>query len=200
MRKQLKFLSALVVAALLLSMVACKKGADLEVEPGPDPRFTVPEWHEEVPRRENQVNISLGSSDITNERLAEMVSNGEIPADTTTLGLSNNQISDISPLSALTYLESLNLNGNGVSDLTPLAGLVNLNTLQLNNNQVNDISPLTDMPLLMVLYLANNQVADVTALNGKSRLTHLNFHNNPLSASQIDTLKATLRDTVDIVR
>jgi Leucine-rich repeat (LRR) protein len=52
--------------------------------------------------------ISLSSKGITDELLAEMISNGEIPQNVTNLCLLNNQISDLTPLAELTNLQFLN--------------------------------------------------------------------------------------------
>ena len=49
----------------------------------------------------------------------------------TTLHLTENSISDLSPLSGLTALTELLLNWNSVSDVTVLSGLTGLETLEL---------------------------------------------------------------------
>ncbi|MCL2576474.1 MAG: stalk domain-containing protein [Defluviitaleaceae bacterium] len=65
------------------------------------------------------VRLDINSMGITNERLAEMVTSGEIPANVTWL----------------------NLRVNPISDITPLSGLMNLAELQLHENQITDWSP-----------------------------------------------------------
>nr|WP_277996021.1 leucine-rich repeat domain-containing protein [Aphanizomenon flos-aquae] len=52
----------------------------------------------------------------------------------TTLYLSENQISDIKPLSNLTNLTSLTLRVNQISDIKPLSNLTNLTFLTLLGN------------------------------------------------------------------
>ncbi len=64
------------------------------------------------------------------------------------LELSNNSISDLSPLAGLTDLEYLNLNGNSVADLSPLASLPHLDTLELSDNPLSDRSTNTYIPFL----------------------------------------------------
>ena len=60
-------------------------------------------------------------------------------SDTTVLLLlSRNQITDVSPLSGLTKLETLSLTKNEISDLSPLAGLTNLKELHLYGNPIPD--------------------------------------------------------------
>lgn len=58
------------------------------------------------------------------------------------LGYDRGDITDISPLSALTKLTYLDLSSNHVSDVTPLANLTKLKTLNLNGNGVYDFSSL----------------------------------------------------------
>ena len=48
--------------------------------------------------------------------------------------LSNNQLTDLSPLAKLAMLEQLYLSNNQITDLTPLAGLTKLTHLDLVNN------------------------------------------------------------------
>eukprot|EP01050_Picozoa_sp_SAG11_P001168 SAG11_NODE_49_length_19996_cov_13.133588_5_plen_132_part_00 len=54
--------------------------------------------------------------------------------------MSHNQISDVTPLSALVNLHTLYLNANQISDVTPLSALVNLKLLTLHENQIIDVT------------------------------------------------------------
>jgi Leucine-rich repeat (LRR) protein len=137
---------------------------------------------------------------ITNERLAEMVANGEIRHDVTELNLSGNEISDLTPLATLTNLRSLDLSDNFITDLSPLAGLTNLGNefatyVNLSYNQITDVSPLANLTNLQFLTLHNNQITDLTPLGNLIRLeSHLaGLDKNPVTAEQIDTLNETLR-------
>ena len=69
----------------------------------------------------------------------------------TSLTLSGDSLTDISPLSALGGLVFLDLSNNSVSDLLPLAGLRELKTLYLDNNPITDFSPLYSIPQLEML-------------------------------------------------
>ncbi len=64
-----------------------------------------------------------------------------------TLDLSSCQgLSDVSPLSVLDALQTLNLGNTGLSDVSPLSGLVALQTLDLSSCQgLTDVSPLMDL-------------------------------------------------------
>lgn len=63
----------------------------------------------------------------------------------TILDLDGNQISDISPLSALIKLTELDLHDNKISDISPLSLLTNLTVLDLRENQISDFSPIAGL-------------------------------------------------------
>jgi Leucine-rich repeat (LRR) protein len=123
---------------------------------------------------------------IDDARLAELVESGAIPADVVMLDLSNNEISDLTPLMSLTHLQSLNLNSNFVSDLTPLSVLTALGAttgmgLHLESNLISDLSGLEPLTALQVLTLNNNQIEDVSPLGGLLRLWWLGLSHNEIS-------------------
>jgi hypothetical protein len=128
------------------------------------------------------VYVGLTGRGITDEQLAEMVANGEIPQNVTEMCLGGNQITDISPLSQLTNLRDLNLNRNQISDLTPLSNLTNLGRnmggLSLDNNQITDLTPLANLTNLGVLSLDNNLITDVTPLQNLTNLWWLDLRDN----------------------
>lgn len=62
----------------------------------------------------------------------------------TDLDLSENEISDLTPLSGLKNLEHLNLRSNQITDVSPLAELTNLKDLDLYYNEgITDYSPVS---------------------------------------------------------
>ncbi|TLG74322.1 leucine-rich repeat domain-containing protein [Culicoidibacter larvae] len=98
------------------------------------------------------------------------ISGVEYLASIKTLFLSNNQISDLSPLesASLPQLENLYLSDNQISDITPLATLntPKLYNIYMYNNQINDLTPLesTYWPDLHTVYLFNNQISDLAPI------------------------------------
>ena len=54
------------------------------------------------------------------------------------------QIVDLSPLSSLTNLTTIDLRYNQISDISLLSSLTNLMWLDLSGNQISDISPLVE--------------------------------------------------------
>ena len=91
----------------------------------------------------------------------------------TSLNLNNNSISDISTLGGLTNLTELYLGGNQISDISALSGLTNLTELSLWENQIIDISALSGLENLKDLRLANNQISDISTIGGLKNLTQL---------------------------
>ncbi len=99
----------------------------------------------------------------------------------TWLNLQNNNISDISALSALTNLNTLNLQNNNISDIYALSTLTQLTELILDNNNISDVSPLSGLTLLTQLALHNNNISDIYALSGLKNLASLNLQINNIS-------------------
>ena len=98
------------------------------------------------------------------------------------LDLHNNfEISDVFPLSALKNLTHLSLWGNKVSDVSPLGVLTNLIYLSLENNRVSDVSPLSTLTNLRGLDLETNRISDVSSLKVLTGLIFLDFDKNRVS-------------------
>jgi len=82
----------------------------------------------------------------------------------TSLNLAYNQISGITPLSALTGVRYLYLNDNRISDITPLSGLTGLSSLYLQDNRVGDIATLSGLTDLRHIDLDRNRITDLQPL------------------------------------
>ena len=78
--------------------------------------------------------------------------------------MSNNEVEDISALSALPELEMLELADNFVADLSPLAGLTRLTLLDLSGCEVSDISAFEHLPRLTKVVLNINHITDLSPL------------------------------------
>ena len=92
-----------------------------------------------------------------------------------TLRFDNNAISDVSPLSSLTNLTSLNLSGNDISDFSPLSNLTNLTSLTLINTTISNLSPLSSLTSLTYLSLGGDDLSnsDLSPLTSLTSLTSL---------------------------
>jgi len=103
--------------------------------------------------------------------------------------LRTNQIQDISPLSGLTRLKSLDLSNNQITDISALSGLTALETLTLYVNQITDISALSGLSNLTSLDLEHNQITDLTPLSGLTNIKSLELSSNPIAdTSALSTL------------
>jgi len=110
----------------------------------------------------------------------------------TKLDLSDNQISDVSPLKELTNLGKLDLRYNKITDVSPLAGLTNLEVLGLYRNKISDLSPLKGLTNLKALWLGGNKISDLSPLAGLTNLEALVLDDNQISDDQKSMLKKAL--------
>ena len=99
----------------------------------------------------------------------------------TTLNLSLNEISDISFLSSLANLISLDLSSNQISDISYLSPLANLISLDLSSNQISDISYLSPLANLTSLDLSYNQISNFLPLSSLANLITLSLRKNQIS-------------------
>lgn len=98
------------------------------------------------------------------------------PLSTVILRLTDPEIVDASPLTALTSLKRLFLEGTQIADATPLSGLISLTTLDLAGTQVADAKPLARLTLLKRISLKGTNITDLRQLR---RLTSLHFLGAP---------------------
>lgn len=88
-----------------------------------------------------------------------------------TLDISINSVSDLDPVSGLSKLERLNAGNNGIQTLPDLSGLTSLTALDLSGNQITDVSALAALGQLKELNLSGNDgLTDVKALAGLKHL------------------------------
>jgi Leucine-rich repeat (LRR) protein len=74
------------------------------------------------------------------------------------IDVSNNMISDLSPLIGLKDLEELNLSDNQVGIIDELSYLKGLRSVMLSNNYIEDISPLFELQNLEYVELSGNKI------------------------------------------
>ena len=99
----------------------------------------------------------------------------------TSLNLPDNSVSDISAVSGLTNLTHLTLWDNSVSDISAVSGLISLTSLSLRDNSVSDISAVSGLTNLTHLSLPDNSVSDISAVSGLTNLTSLHLQDNSVS-------------------
>ena len=93
---------------------------------------------------------------------------------------SNGDPVDISSLSRLTNLTTLDLPGCHIENLSPLSGLTNLTHLNLRQNQISSISSLSGLTNLTILNLSDNRISSVSPLSRLTSLTDLDLSNNQI--------------------
>ena len=92
----------------------------------------------------------------------------------TNLNLSDNQISDITPLGHFTSLVNLYLSRNQISDITPLGTLTNLQwNLWIDGNQISDLTPLETLTKLTTLAICYNPYTNISPIATLENLTRL---------------------------
>ena len=105
-----------------------------------------------------------------------------------TLDLSDNQILDVSTLSGLTWLTHLDLSNNRIENLSALEGLGSLERLDAVANAIVDPGPAARLPNVRSLYLGGNAIADVAALAvEREYLDSVSLWRNPLNAGSLIT-------------
>lgn len=96
------------------------------------------------------------------------------------LDLSGKQITELSPLSLLPHIKTLDLSNNLLDDsqLEKLASLPELEDLRLSRNIIRDIRNFPFMPKLLRLHLSNNNLNPVMGLEDKiPSIEYLNLSN-----------------------
>jgi len=117
------------------------------------------------------------------------------------LDLSQNAVSDISPLAGLTKLTALSLAGNPVTDVAPLAKLTNLKLLILSNCQAQDYNALSNLINLQVLLLDNSSISDVSPLASLTNLQTLYLDKSSVEDfSSLENIYTTLANKDFIIQ
>lgn len=97
-----------------------------------------------------------------------------------TLDLTSNGIARLSLSGPLPALHTLNLRRNAISDITPLSQLTALQRLDLSENAITDLTPLGNLTALTELRLAHNAIMDITPLASLTSLTTLWLNDNAI--------------------
>ncbi|PWJ40181.1 leucine-rich repeat domain-containing protein [Sediminitomix flava] len=89
-------------------------------------------------------------------------------------------ISDLSPISKMRKLESINISDTNISDLMPLRSLTKLKELYFENTLAYDLSPLRYCLQLEVLVFNNTMINDLEPVINFERLKVLQFNETPV--------------------
>ncbi|MCF7974361.1 MAG: leucine-rich repeat domain-containing protein, partial [Phycisphaerae bacterium] len=150
---------------------------------------------------ENELNDLSGVATLTQLRSLDAHGNGvtdlsPLSGMTQLVSLTvrdNNFQGNLSALSSLTGLESLDLQENHISSLRDLRGLTSLRHLSLADNFVSEVADLANMTELETLDLRYNILSDISGLRHLTHLTQLFLQSNPLSSQAYSDLQ-TIHD------
>lgn len=110
------------------------------------------------------------------------------------LGMSNQSITDISPIAKLTRLQALYLDQNRrLANIAAIAGLKELRGLNLQMNNISDISPLRNLTKLTFLNLMTNPITDISVLKDMTQLDELWLDSSRLAGTSVISRFAKLR-------
>lgn len=99
--------------------------------------------------------------------------------DLRSVNLNGNAVTDITPLAGLEKLERLGMAENGITDLSAIDGMYDLYDLAADKNKIRDISVLAKLPHLNQVGLSDNQIEDFSPLAGKKELVYAAVSGNP---------------------
>lgn len=145
----------------------------------------------------DELKLKLTNCVIKNSELAYSVRLGKeiVMANTKELKLSACNVSDLSPLGQMAFLEHIDLSVNNISDLSPFStcpGREKITELNLASNSISNVSSLAELKNLENLNLAGNNISSVMTIMSMSRLKTLDLSGNPLTDEQIKNLRESL--------
>src|SRR5699024_2750015 len=91
---------------------------------------------------------------------------------------SQNNITDLSPLTNLRNLTELDVSFNEISDISSLMNLNKLITLSVDGNYFTKLPSFKNLESLETLYMSDNRVTDLSNLAGLKKLKYLSFVRN----------------------
>ncbi len=110
--------------------------------------------------------------------------------------LSSSDLNDLDGVQFCTHARTIDVSDNRITDLTPLIGLNDLEELNLSDNQVGIIDELSYLKGLRSLVLSNNYIEDITPLFELENLEYVELSGNKIDIGQINKL-AEIGVTVD---
>ena len=115
------------------------------------------------------------------------------------LELANNSLTDLSPISNLIYLESLDVSNNQIESIHDvLTEYLELRTLKLSYNKIEDINCLANLSSIVFLYLNNNNIKNIQVLSQLDELWVLDISFNNISVDETNTVSFHNLATLDL--
>ena len=122
------------------------------------------------------------------------VAGKQYDSGTSTLSIRNTALGDgiLGDVVKLYSLSSLTLSGNNLSNISPLSTLGGLTFLDLSDNSISDLMPLTVLHELKTLYLDNNPIRDFSPIYSMQQLEMLSIRGIGITSEQLKELSAAL--------
>lgn len=114
------------------------------------------------------------------------------------INLDNTRITDLSPLTDLTLLQTIHLRHTGVSDITPLGELQHLRRLHLGATSVSEISPVKNLRELRFIGLRYTYVSDISVLSDLPNLEVIDLVGTSINKSN-ETVHLLERKGVTVI-
>lgn len=99
--------------------------------------------------------------------------------------LSGSDIIDLDGIQYCIHATVIDVSDNRISDLSPLTGLRNLGELNLSDNKIGYIDAISNLTGLKTLFLANNFIEDIDPLFELEKLEYVDLSGNSISPDQI---------------
>lgn len=169
---------------------AATDGREEEATPMEAVEFKVDETSQEI-RGESAEEIEITDEALKQVLLEAVQANGyhaltnESLATIETLDAEGLGISNLKGLNHLTQLRSLELSNNEITDLTPIQSIVTLEKLKLEANQIEHVESLANLTKLTLLSLRNNSVRDLSSLSQLTKLEKLDVRGNSLTSIDV---------------
>jgi Leucine-rich repeat (LRR) protein len=102
--------------------------------------------------------------------------------------LSSSDIIDLDGIQFCFHAKSIDVSDNRITDLSPIIGLSNLEELNLSDNQIGYIDALSNLVNLKSIILSNNCFDDISPLFELEKLEYVDLTGNKIDIKQINTL------------
>ena len=151
-----------------------------------------------VSARIAEIKLKVSSLSLKDTALGDGILNDVVRLySLTSLTLSGNSLTDITPLASLGGLVFLDLSNNSISDLRPLGNLRELKTLYLDNNPITDFSPLYSLPQLEMLSIRGIAITDEQLRGLSEALPSCKIHSETADETASEVTVGTLSFRTD---
>ncbi|MBR2876554.1 MAG: protein kinase [Clostridia bacterium] len=134
--------------------------------------------YENLKKLKNLKTLSLDGCFLDNESVKKLSELTQLEGLSLTL---NTDITDVSPLTAMTGLKELYLNGTSISDISVLTSLKDITILNISSTKVSDLSSLKKFENLETLMINTLSELDPTTIRLPESISTIEIKNNGLN-------------------